>query len=118
MRIKATSFGSLEIGDSSACPGGEHATIRGTATVNGTPGHELRIEADDCDGLPSGNAPDRFEIHVDDGSPTATAPAACSPAATSRSTSRRRERSRADTSRPARDDARSAPGAQRSARAR
>ena len=70
MRIKATSFGTLEITDSSACAGGEHATINGTAEVNGTSGHELRIEADDCDGLASGSGPDRFEIHVDESTPT------------------------------------------------
>ena len=65
IQVKATSFGSLQIGDSTACPGGEHAAISGVAEVNGSPDHQVRIETDDCDA-----GADRFEIHVDESSPT------------------------------------------------
>ena len=68
-QVKVTSYSSLEIGASTTCAGGQHATINGTAEVNGTPGHQIRIEADDCDALLSGTAADAFEIHVDESSP-------------------------------------------------
>ena len=67
-QVKLTSYSSLEISDSTVCPGGSHATANGVADVNGTPGHQVRIEADDCDGLAAG-APDALEIHVDESAP-------------------------------------------------
>jgi hypothetical protein len=69
-RIKATSFTLLSIRASTAAEcltGGAHARFRGTADENGTPGHSIRVDVDDC-GEPGseGTAPDRFEIHVDE----------------------------------------------------
>ena len=83
MQIKATSFGSLEIGDSTACPGGEHATDqrhgrrqRHARTTTADRGRRLRRPRGEYAG------PVRDPRRRGARRPP-TAPAACSPAATS-----------------------------------
>jgi phospholipase C len=64
VKIKATSFSLLQISGSEQCAsGGLHARIVSAAAVNGMPGHQIRVEVDDC-GEPGTS--DRFEIHVEE----------------------------------------------------
>ncbi len=61
--IKATSFSLLVISDG-RCGSNTHAAFRFTATENGTPGQEFKVEVDDC-GEPGSNTPtgpDMFSI--------------------------------------------------------
>lgn len=69
--VKAVDWSLLSIRPSTAaeCPTltpGLHATLRGMGTLNGMPGHPVRLEVDDCGEPGSGTMPDQFKILVDE----------------------------------------------------
>lgn len=62
--IKVPTWNLLVTGDSSL-PGCQHGTLEGMGSLNGEPGHQVRVEVDDC-GEPGSLTSDTFEIHVDE----------------------------------------------------